>query len=96
MILFSLFLTRNIVYSTNKGEMAYLEQEYKASVNYKHYYNDKADIETKCLMLDSTQCEKYRQTAFDELDTHYSSLGGDNLINIPKIRKQSQWQSQLQ
>lgn len=81
MILFSLFLTRNIVYSTNKGEMAYLEQEYKASVNYKHYYNDKADIESKSLMLDSTQCEKYRQAAFAELDTHYSSLGGDNLIN---------------
>ena len=80
MILFSLFLTKNIVYSTNRGEMAYFEQEYKASVNYNHYYNDNTDIESKCLMLDSTQCEKYRQDAFAELDTHYSSLGGDILI----------------
>ena len=80
-ILVSLFLTRNIVYSTNSGEMAYLEQEYKASVNYKHYYIDKADIESKCVIWDSTQCEKYRQTAFAELDKHYSSLGGGNIIN---------------
>lgn len=84
MILISMFLTRNVVYSTNSGEMAYLEQEYKASVKYRHNYINKTDIESKCVMLDSTQCEENRQNAFNELNTHYSSLGGDNLINKMK------------
>ena len=76
--------TKNVEYSTNSGEMAYLEQEYKASVNYNHFYTDKQSIETKCLMTDSTKCEKYRQEAYEELNSHYSSLGGENLINKAK------------
>lgn len=79
MILISMFLTRNVIYSTNSGEMAYLEQEYKASVKYRHNYINKTDIESQCVMLDSMQCEGNRQKAFSELNAHYSYLGGRQL-----------------
>ena len=81
MILVSMFLTKDVVYSTNSGEMAYLEQEYKSSVNYDHYYDDITEMEKKCIMLDSTRCEKNRQDAFAEINASYSSSDGDNLIN---------------
>ena len=81
LILVSKLLTRNVIFSSNLGEMAYMEQEYKKSVNYKHFYKDKTDIETKCVMLDSTKCEKNRQDAFNESSTHFTSIGGDNLAN---------------